>query len=278
MRRSVQAGGAALVLWLLLGLAALVAAAPPSAAETAAGAGAEITPHRGIYVLDLLRARSSSGIVGVRGAAYFEWAKSCKGYLVNQHVRMQLALSEGQSSVAVLIFSSLETADGRSMSFKLRQLADGVVTEELEGVAELGPEGGVAHFSVPERKDVRLPPGTLFPTAYTRRALGSMVAGEPLFASLLFDGSTADGAYQVTTFFGHPTNRPAPGAKAGEQAAFWPNRAGYFAAGSVDAEPLFEVGSSISAGGVAEWFDLDYGNFSVRAALADFEALPDPHC
>ncbi len=277
MRRSVQAS-VALAAWLLLASVVLGALQTPGRAAGDDPALADITPHRAVYALDLLHSRSSSGIIGSRGAAYFEWAKPCQGYLVNQHVRMQLALSEGQSSVAVLIFSSLESVDGRNMSFKLRQTVDGVVTEELEGVAELDAAGGVAHFAGPDRKDVALPAGTMFPSTYTRRALATMIAGEALFAGFLFDGSTADGAYHVTTFFGPPDNRPVPRGKPGEVEAFWPNRAGYFQAGSDDAEPLFEVGSMVNAGGVAEWFDLDYGSFAVRASLTEIERLPEPRC
>lgn len=278
MRRSAQAGVAALA-GAVLAVFLVVAPAPEAAQVRAEEAGqAEITPHRGIYRLELLRARSSSGIIGAKGTAYFEWGRSCEGFLVNQHVSMRLALAEGHTSMAVLTFSSLESVDGKRMGFRLRQVADGVVTEELEGEAELGARGGLARFASPEPKEVVLPPDTLLPTEYTRRALAAMVAGMPLYSGVLFDGSTADGVYHVTTFFGSKENRPVPGGKPGEEEPFWNSRAGYFEAGSDDAEPLFEVGSLINAGGVAAWFDLDYGTFSVRASLAEFERLPDPSC
>ncbi len=277
MRRLVQAG-AALVLHGLVVLALLSATPSANRAEGDAGTLADITSHRAVYTLELLQAGSSSGIIGTRGTAYFEWAKTCDGYLVNQHVRMQLALGEGQSSIAVLIFSSHETADGTGMGFKLRQMADGAVTQELEGVATLGPEGGAVHFSVPERKDVQLPAGTMFPSTYTRRALAAMVAGQTRHTGVLFDGSTMDGAYQVATFFGLVENRPIPGGKTGEIEAFWATRAGYFQMTGGDAEPVFEVGSMVNAGGMAEWFDLDYGTFAVRANLKEIERLPEPKC
>lgn len=254
---------------------ALVALGPFGARAEEAG----ITPHRGIYVLDLIQARSASGVVGARGAVYFEWAESCEGFQVNQHVRMQLAMAEGPASVAALIFSSTETRDGRNMRFKMRQITDGVVSEDLEGVAELETNGmGVAHFATPERRDVKLPAGTMFPSTYSRQALAAMAAGKPSFIALLFDGSTADGAFHVSTFYGPPSERPKPGAKSGETERFWTNRAGYFATDPSDAEPIFEVGSMVNAGGVAAWFDLDYGSFVVRASLSEYEALPKPKC
>ncbi|MGD9538173.1 MAG: DUF1849 family protein [Alphaproteobacteria bacterium] len=279
MRRSVQAGVAALADLAVAVLLVAAAALAPKEVRAEEAAQTDITPHRGIYRLELLRSRSSSGIIGTTGTAYFEWARSCEGYLVNQHVSMRLALAEGHASMAVLTFSSLESFDGRRMSFRMRQIAEGVVTEELEGVAELAADGsGVARFSSPEQAEIALPPGTLLPTEYTRYALAAMIAGKPLYSGTLFDGSTADGAYHVTTFFGAQTSRPVPGGKPGEEEPFWNSRAGYFEAGSGDAEPLFEVGSLVNAGGIAAWFDLDYGNFSVRAALAEYERLPDPSC
>jgi hypothetical protein len=269
---------------LVIALCSVASACVPApaawhAAEATEPALAAITPHRGIYVLDLVTAGAASGVAGARGVAYFEWAKSCEGYLVNQHVRMQLTMNEGQSGISVLLFSSFESADGRQMRFKLQQVADGAVTERLEGVAELKGDGsGTAHFSTPERTEVALPVGTLFPTAYTRQALAAMVAGELQFSAYLFDGSTADGAYRVSTFYGAPTPRPKPGGKPNESEPFWANRAGYFQIDAGEAEPLFEVGSLVNASGVAEWFDLDYGSFAVRARLEEFEALPEPKC
>jgi len=260
---------------VLLALAAW--ALGPAAAARAADA--DITPHRGIYGLDLLQARSASGVVGARGAVYFEWGKTCEGYQVNQHVRMQLAMAEGQSSVAALLFSSSESKDGKTMRFKLRQIADGVVSEDLEGVAELSANGdGVVHFVVPERRDLKLPPGTMFPSTYSRRALSAMLAGNSEFIGYLFDGSTSDGAFHVSTFYGQPSERPKLGGKPDETERFWTNRAGYFATEPSDAEPIFEVGSLVNAGGVAAWFDLDYGSFTVRASLQEYETLPEPSC
>ncbi|MSO74537.1 MAG: DUF1849 family protein [Alphaproteobacteria bacterium] len=277
MRRSVKAGVALAFLWLVA-FGALGLVQTPSRAEGDASALAEVTSHRGVYTLKLLQARSASGIMGACGTAYFEWAKICEGYLVNQYIRMQLAMGEGQSSVAMFIFSSLENAEGTGMSFKLRQFADGAVTQELEGVAELGSNGGVAHFNLPERKNVMLSAGTMFPSRFIRRSLAAMIAGAPLFTGVLFDGSTMDGAYHVATFFGPLENRPRPGGKPGEVEAFWSSRAGYFQVGSEEAEPIFEVGSMVNAGGLAEWFDLDYGIFSVRASLSEIERLPEPKC
>jgi len=284
------ASAAARAIYLMFGRAQASARAPVAAlivalglaqldADDARAAETGITPHRGIYVLDLLQARSASGIVGARGAVYFEWAETCEGYQVNQHVRMQLAMAEGQPSVAALVFSSSETRDGRTMRFKMRQFADGVISEDLEGVAELMPDGtGVAHFGTPERRDFKLPAGTMFPSTYSQRALAAMAAGKTNFEGFLFDGSSADGAFHVSTFFGAPVERPKPGSKSNETERFWTNRAGYFALEPNDAEPMFEVGSLVNAGGVAAWFDLDYGSFVVRATLSEFEALPEPRC
>jgi hypothetical protein len=166
------------------------------------------------------------------------------------------------------------------MRFKMRQFNNATVTEDIEGIAERdGTGAGIIHYTAPTPLVRSMPPGTLFPTEYTKRLLDRMMQGALSYQSLVFDGSTTEGVYFVSTFFGTATEHERPTKAGAIRETVWPSRTAYFKPGAHDdAEPVFEVGGLMSAGAVAHWFDLDYGSFSVRARLTSFERLPDPTC
>ena len=263
--------------------ACLAAAGFLSAPFMAAAADSWFTPHRGLYRMFLASAEASSGIAGASGEMYFEWSETCDGWNVNQHTSLILASSRDASRQISLTYSGWEAKDGMKLRFHASHFADGVMVEIVEGEASLsGTDGaGSAVYSKPRRYTVALPNGTLFPSEYSRRMMARMSAGASGYSALMFDGSSVKGTFEVTTFFAAPQMRLPPGAAAGEAAArekVWPIRMAYFPLLGGDVEPDVEVGALINGRGVAHHFDIDYGNFAVRAVLQNYEEIAAPDC
>ena len=241
------------------------------------------TPHRGLYRMSLATAESSSGIIGASGEMYFEWVDACDGWNVNQHTNLTLATSQDTSNQIGLTFSGWESKDGMKLRFQSSQFANGGVIESIEGEASLssGAGAGSVVYSKPSSAVVTLPRGTLFPSEYSRRMLARMRAGESRYSALMFDGSTTEGTYEVSTVFATPRRHALPDAAAEDRAAeeqVWPVRMAYFPLQGGDVEPDFEVGVLINALGVAHHYDIDYGNFAVRAVLERYEEIAAPDC
>ncbi len=241
------------------------------------------TPHRGLYRMSLATAESSSGIIGASGEMYFEWMDACDGWNVNQHTNLTLATSQDTNNLLGLTFSGWESKDGMKLRFQSSQFVNGVVIESIEGEASLSTGGGTGSvaYSKPNSAVASLPRGTLFPSEYQRRMMTRMRAGESGYLALLFDGSTSEGAYEVSAVFATPRRHAPPGAAATGGATdeqVWPVRMAYFPLQGGDVEPDFEVGVLINALGVAHHYDIDYGNFAVRAELERYEEIAAPDC
>ncbi|MDA0228687.1 MAG: DUF1849 family protein [Proteobacteria bacterium] len=240
------------------------------------------TPHRGLYRMSLATAESSSGIIGASGEMYFEWVDACDGWNVNQHTNLTLATSQDTNNQIGLTFSGWESKDGSKLRFQSSQFANGGVTESIEGEASLSASGsGKVIYSKPNAAVATLPKGTLFPSEYSRRMIARMRAGESGYSALMFDGSTSEGTYEVSAVFAAPRGHALPGAEAGDGAVdeqVWPVRMAYFPLQGGDVEPDFEVGVLINALGVAHHYDIDYGNFAVRAVLERYEEIAAPEC
>ncbi len=280
----------ALILTLCLAAAGWV-----SGASLVAAAERWFTPHRGLYRMSLATAESSSGIIGASGEMYFEWVDACDGWNVNQHTNLTLATSQDTNNQISLTFSGWESKDGTKLRFQSSQFANGSVIERIAGEASLSVAGGAGSvvYSKPNSAVAALPKGTLFPSEYSRRMMARMRAGESGYSALMFDGSTSEGTYEVSTVFAAPRMHALPGASDGDGAGagagaatgdeaageeVWPVRMAYFPLHGGDVEPDFEVGVLLNALGVAHHYDIDYGNFAVRAVLERYEEIAAPDC
>ena len=259
---------------VLIAGCALALAAPARAID--------ILPHRAIYKMDLDTAESRSNIADVEGFMMFEWRDSCDGWSVTQKLAMTVYYSTGESTDFGWTLNSWEAKDGLKYGFFVRRLQDGQEEEALRGSAVLdGPgKGGTAHYTEPARRDLDLPPGTLFPAAHTLAVLQQAEAGNPLFWAEVFDGSDEDGLFGVSAIIGK-RSESAKDAKSPKELAGVPSwRLGlaFYPHGSKGLEPEHEQNLRLYRNGVAEDLILQYGDFSVRTTLKKLYALPPPGC
>ena len=265
----------------LVSLTALPAAGPVQAAPAnAAGAAANILPHRAVYKMSLMSARNSSKVSDVRGRMLFEWADACDGWTTEQRFQLRFVYAEGDEMAMTTNYTTWEAKDGRRYRFNVRKLINGEEDEEVRGDARLAKDGtGTAAFTKPEPQDMELPPHTMFPTAHTLAVLDHASAGDTFFNRIVFDGADSEGATEVSTVIGAAVQTKEDGAEPllkGKKA--WPVRMAFFPLKSDSAQPEYEMSLRLLQNGVAESMEIDYGDFTVNAILEKVEALPKSGC
>ena len=260
------------------------AAAALAAILIGAGASqaAQVAPHRAAYELTLDRATSASDVIDVSGTMDFEWADSCTGWTVKQKSAMTVGYSTGESAQLGWNLLSWEAKDGLKYRFLVRDLENGAMADQFRGEAALdGPgRGGRATYSVPDRKIVKLPPGTLFPTAHSLKLLQGAEADQPMLWEMVFDGSDAKGLFGVNAVIGRRQIQQAGGKLSSPLLATpaWKINLAYFAPEGQAAEPQNEQHIDIHDNGVVDELIIDYGTFRVRARLVKIEPLHGPAC
>nr|MDP9128240.1 cell envelope integrity EipB family protein [Pseudomonadota bacterium] len=178
------------------------ASVAPAASESAKPRGAKIAivPHRAIYDMTLSSVRNGSNITGVSGRMLFEWGDVCNGWAVQQHLRLHFTYSEGDESDVTSTELTWESKDGKRYNFNIRRVSDGKETERYVGKAVMKDDGGLVTYSVPAKKTVTLPAGTVFPSSHTKMILQNADAGERLFTRRVFDGSDEVGSDDISVF------------------------------------------------------------------------------
>jgi hypothetical protein len=268
-----------------LAFAALAVIAPSVQAASSAGAP-DLASHRAIYKMALATAKSGSGVTAASGAMSYKFGDSCDGWIVENKTALTFAYSDGAPVSTTWDFVTWESKDGLHYRFRVRSTRDGVVNEEIDGTADLEGKGkgGLAKFTLPEAKTMKLPKGTLFPTEHTVRMIELAQAGEHMAERTLFDGTGTDNTFAVSALIGKTAaaNKNKPEAAGISRALLatpsWPMQMAFFPDGSDEAEPDYEVGVRYYQNGVADDVLQSFGNFSLKGTLEKLEPLPKPDC
>lgn len=245
-----------------------------------------IMPHRAIYDMTLTSVKNGSNITGVSGKMLFEWSDVCNGWAIQQHLKLHFSYAEGDESDVSSTELTWESKDGKHYTFNIRRMSDGKETERYVGKASLNDDkGGTVTYTVPEKKEASLPPGTLFPSAHTKLILEKAMAGDKIFSRRVFDGSDEDGSDDVSVFI-NPSEAHwqetdlSPKLKSNPLLAqpAWPVRMAFFKIDTETGEPDYEMNLNLLANGVAQKMMIDYGDFSVTGTLTDIEPMPSAGC
>ena len=242
---------------------------------------ADLAPYRAAYVLKYDGGSSGSGIVDANGAMTAEWRQTCEGWSVEQRIRMDLINGEGEALVTDTGYTSWESSDGLTFRFNVRTLRNEEVAEEFGGDAKLNGRGGAgtARFTIPDKRTMKLPGGTLFPMAHSEALLRAAEGGKKRFFATVFDGATKEGAAEVSAIIGK--RGIVPQSEKSEPLTarpYWPVRLAFFDLGSNEAVPHYELGMRMFDNGVAGDQIMDFGDFRMRAVLTEIEPLPKPKC
>jgi hypothetical protein len=243
---------------------------------------ADIASHRGIYNLKLSSTRQGGPFVDARGGLDMTIEKTCDGWLLTQDLVMELATAQGSEVRQLIRYSGWESLDGRRYRFASRTQT-GAEQKDSRGQGRITANdlSGEADFQAPKAQKVKLPPGTRFPIAHAAWLIDRALAGEHQAPSIVFDGTDGEGPQNVTAFVGRKIDakehgRGTLGALAERDG--WTMRLAFFAEGSRDASPDYEMEIFQLANGVAPRMVVDYRDFSVVLDMQKIEPILPPKC
>lgn len=257
---------------LTISLAVLVAGA------TTVQAGMRLQPHRAVYELKMTEATQGSGIAGTSGAIFYEFTEQCDGWHITNRTILRTLFEEGPERTSDWSYTSWESHDGSSYRFEVQSMVNGRQMETIRGTAGLTEEGGVARFTEPERKTIKLTRDTVFPTRHIENLVAAAQNGTQFLLADVFDGFAADTPYYSINAFLGPLLKPADQPRPGLDTDSWRMRLAFFEQGSRSEEPSYELGIRYFENGVASEILQDFGDMKIDGELREIELLPRPEC
>lgn len=268
--------------WLLFRVVASVLCCVAFAAGVSA-APVALAGHQASYAITLASAASGGVIASAEGAVRYRFADACDGWTVENRTVLRLIADEGDVLESVWAYTSWESKDGLDFRVRVREINDGEMIHDFRGEARLERPGGPgkARFSNSIEKQVELPAGTWFPTAYLADLLDKARDGKRYVPATVFDGADEDNPYRVGAVLG--------AVGAGERAKIaaqmglgvlpmWSVQMAYFASGQPAAVPKFEIGANIREDGISDTIHQDMGGLALRLTLESVELFPAPDC
>lgn len=244
------------------------------------------TPHKAVYKMKMGSSKNGSSVSDVSGTMTFEWRDACDAWTIKQRMSLHFGYSDGDVQDLVSNELTWESKDGKNYNFNIHRSTGGAESEAYRGKAIQNDDGTVSvTYSLPERKTVTFPAGTLFPTAHTALILQNAEGGEKFFSRQVFDGADEEGSSDISVFVlprKTKDKEPAVKKKIGKSPllaqASWPTHLAFFKAGTETGEPDYEMDINLLPNGVARYMKVDYGDFSVVGTLEDIQTLRPQNC
>lgn len=245
-----------------------------------AAGGPLLASHRAVYEVSLNSSREGVGPTAARGLMAYEFTDACERWIVDNRIVLDVVYGEETPVRVDWSFSSWESKDGRDYGYSMTHKRNGQVEEELKGSAHLdGPKGGLAKFTGDPQLDMKLAPGTLFPTAHLLASLKAAMAGKKTFARPMFDGGSLDNPYDVNVYFVAPKGSHQAAQALLDQAGFAKGmpllryQAAFFPDKATEGTPAFELEVDYREDGVAERIVQGFDDFSILMTPVKFEKI-----
>ena len=244
----------------------------------------ELMPHRAVYDLRLAASGESmtDAPTAMNGRMVYEFTGSaCEGYTVNFRFVLEATDPDGKATVTDLRASTFEEPNFEGFQFITQTYNDQVLTEDVKGSASRTADGVKVAIESPEKADLAFPGPVSFPTEHLVKIIAAAETGASVLEQDVYDGSDGGGqSYQTTTIIGPARSAPPEGdeARIGDLRR-WPVTVSYFdRAATGDRTPDYSIAFDLWENGVSTDMTMDYGDFALKGALAEYEELPASSC
>lgn len=266
----------------------LFAAAAVLAAMPGPAAASGLVSHKAVYHLLPGPISRQTPYDGVEGLVTRSVERTCDGWIVAEHLVMQILTRVGGVIDREIRFTSWESTDGTRYRFAATiKSKAGDEDTKLKGRLEVAREGagGEAVYTEPGGKKVKIPDDTYLPVGQVRKLLAAAQAGEKQVRFHVFDGTEDIGPQLMSSVI---TGRFKAGEGKGLQTDWGPMGTGpgwrvssaYFETTGTQPQstPSFQFTMELLDNGVPRRMEMDLGGFVVVQALKEIRPLPEPNC
>ena len=241
-------------------------------------AAIDLQPHRAYYTITMLgRPDPRSSISDVRGTMMLEFNKVNEGWTVQQLSEIWRYQDDGSVQHIRWGYVTWEADNGSLFKFNTFRKIDDELVENIRGMAEHRGKLTQAIYQKPQQKTLQLPEGVLFPVQQTKGLLTTAQAGEHMFPSIVFDGSSVDGASEINTFMGAKKvvagNPTVEDAHQFANQPFWPVRFSVYGLGETAYEPIYITTQELLPNGIIKQYVIENDGVKIRGVLERVELL-----
>jgi hypothetical protein len=253
-----------------------------------AARGGGLLAHRASYVVEPSGYRTPIYDFA-EGTLQIDLIEDCDGWTLQERLTVDLAKPEGGVPQSSILYRATEQAEQRlTFSYSRRQPGD-----EADVIGEVYPEGRLlfANFTAPQRGEIDLPQGTIFPISHLRQVVAAARRGRPELDEIVFDGANLE-PYRAHTVIRAPV-RPSDddprlpdierlldrtGSDVLPRGRIFPVHIAYYSILEPFAPPVLEREMLLHESGVIVGMHIDFGDLRMDAKLAHLERQGPVDC
>ena len=270
--------------WFRVALAVGSASALLAGAPVRAAGVMPLASHRAVYDLTLAESSGDHAPADATGRIAFEFTGSaCQGYVTNFRQVTEIQPIEGSMRVSDMRSSTFEDGGAKTFRFRTETNVNGSKDEAIEGTAHKADGALAISLSQPAKASLDVGQDVVFPTEQIERILTAARAGVHTLPLKIFDGSdTGKKIYNTLAVIGGPAAKPAAdkAAQAGPLKSLrrWPVTISYFDEHKDDSQPDYILSFDLYENGVSGSLRLNYGDFTLKGEMTQFDLLPQKGC
>ncbi|AGF74419.1 hypothetical protein BAnh1_05400 [Bartonella australis AUST/NH1] len=236
-----------------------------------------LAPHRAIYDLQLDDISNGTTILGMSGRMVYEFTGSaCQGYTTRFRFVNRLYLENMPTRLTDQQITSYETGDGREFRFSVIEKIGQSLSNDVRGAAERTEDGIIVELKKPKKGVYKLAMAD-FPIMHLKAIIRQAKASRYFYYGAIFDGtnnankvrteSVVIGEKKISTSHAETENLRKLDGK-----SYWPVTVSYFDdENNKGGLPGYRTSFLLYENGVMRDLRINYGNFSVRSKLENFE-------
>ncbi|WP_157845958.1 EipB family protein [Kiloniella litopenaei] len=232
--------------------------------------------HKAIYDLRL-NSSHQGAINSMGGQITYDLTSDCRGWLMANDLEMSVIYSTGQRMDMDLKINTWESLDGEKYRFTVKQ--DGNLSGQSGYIGKSSRSNDdnsvLAKITEPEKQSIVMQ-DVIYPTAFLKEIIQAAKNGETALNKVVFDGTAELDAFQASAIVLPNEDKNIPSALRGK--ASWKVFLAFYEVGAKNTLPIQEQKLTLFENGVVTSIDLDFGDFSVKGSLVDFEVHSAPQC
>jgi hypothetical protein len=239
-----------------------------------------VVAHRAFYEMTIGETEKNSSVLSVSGRSAYSVERDCDGWRAVEDYVIEFGGAGGNVQRILSHFESWEADSGDKYSFDIEEKSTFEGDKQYGGFAQMTKKGGDAYFNNELNDSITLPSDTYFPMQHVEEIIESANAGTRIIAASVFTGAEPEDALMTTnTVIGGWRSSKAPKSFGGfADEGFWPVNVAYFKPMATASEPAYEINFSLQPNGVVRDYEIDYGEFSIKANLLNVEDVRLPVC
>lgn len=253
-----------------------------AASGQAAPSSPQIVSHAATYDVRLgsaIRPGGPGGPAGIAGTMIYAVKDSCDGYRQDSTLDVVIRDRRGNESPLRQSFTSFESKDQTSATFRVRVSSGGRPVDAYTGQINLTKNSSSMVYERPEGDErdshYDLAPDAMLSLAFTDEVIAQALAGKKFVSRVVADGLLENGPHRISAVIGRQLEQ-VPDTNDPDNLLFsppWPIQLAYFPVGDSSDLPSEEMRVEIYEGGIVGKITQDMRGYTVITTLSDVQGV-----